>query len=89
MTPVRAMKTLIASIQKDLLAVLVNRDLMEMELFAKVRNLTSLFLAFQLQLEGFEGGEEVLKRGGVLWPWKYLELHHQKKRIQENINEGK
>ena len=37
MTPVRAMKTLIASIQKDLLAVLVNRDLMEMELFAKVR----------------------------------------------------
>ena len=37
-TPVRAVKTLIASIQKDLLAVLVNRDLMEMELFAKVRN---------------------------------------------------
>ena len=34
---------------------------------------------------GVRGG----RRGGGLWLLMCLELHHQKKRIQENINEGK
>ena len=80
------MKTLIASIQKDLLAVLVNRDLMEMESFAKVRNWTSLFLAFQLQLEGFEGGEGAAVYG--CWcVWNFTIKRKEYKKISMRVNE--
>lgn len=80
------MKTLIASIQKDLLAVLVNRDLMEMGSFAKVRNWTSLFLAFQLQLEGFEGGEGAAVYG--CWcVWNFTIKRKEYKKISIRVNE--